>query len=43
LNSAIIPLYNELFAEEKMHNNAKVGMSVSFQMLVNLLKEKHEL
>lgn len=40
LNNTIIPLYKQLLAEEKRHNNRKEGMNSSLQMLENILKEK---
>jgi len=36
----IAPLYQALLFEENRHNNAKTGMNASFQMLVDVLKEK---
>jgi len=41
INSAIIPLYKELLAEENRHSNAKAGMNEAFEMLVGLLNEKN--
>lgn len=41
LNSAIIPLYKALLAEEKRHSNAKQGMNASFQMVLDLLAKEN--
>lgn len=40
LNQTILPLYKNLLAEEKKHNNRKEGMNAGFAMLVDLLKQK---
>ena len=40
LDGTIIPLYKALLAEEEKHNNRKEGMQASYNMLVNILKEK---
>ena len=40
LNDVIIPLYKNLSAEERRHNNAKEGMAKSHDMLAALLNEK---
>ena len=40
LESVIMPLYKDLLDEEKRHSNAKDGMNASFEMLINILKEK---
>lgn len=39
LDNTIIPLYQNLLAEEQKHANAKEGMEASMQMVVNLLNE----
>ncbi|MCB1555977.1 MAG: PAS domain-containing protein [Alphaproteobacteria bacterium] len=40
LNGVIKPLYKQLLTEEARHPNRKDGMNASFQMVVDLLKEK---
>jgi len=40
LENTIIPLYDQLLAEEKRHKNRKDGMNAAYDMLVNLLNEK---
>jgi len=39
LDDTIIPLYQNLLAEEQKHSNAKEGMGASFKMVVDLLNE----
>lgn len=40
LDDTIIPLYKSLLEEEKGHQDRKVGLQSSFDMVLNLLKEK---
>ncbi len=40
IDEIISPLYKALLDEENKHANAKEGMNASFDMLVNILKEK---
>ena len=40
LDTAIIPLYNSLLAEEARHANSKQGLDASFAMVLDLLQEK---
>jgi len=40
LDGTIVPLYQSLLAEEKRHANTKDGMESSFNMVLDLLKEK---
>ncbi|NQU56111.1 MAG: PAS domain-containing protein [Rhodospirillales bacterium] len=40
LDSTIIPLYNQLLAEENKHASSKDGMAASMAMVTALLKEK---
>ena len=40
LEGLIIPLYNDLLAEEKRHKSRKDGMKSSYKMLTDLLQEK---
>lgn len=40
LNETIIPLYKKLLQEELRHSSIKDGMENSYQMLLNILKEK---
>ena len=40
LENTIIPLYDQLLAEEKRHANAKEGMAASYAIIENLLREK---
>jgi len=40
LEGTIIPLYKALLAEEQKHSNSKDGMEASFNMVLDLLKEK---
>ena len=40
LKNTIIPLYKQLLKEENRHKNRKDGMNSSFQMLLDILKEK---
>ncbi len=40
LQDTIVPLYRSLQAEEEKHDDRKVGLERSYQMLVDLLKEK---
>jgi PAS domain S-box-containing protein len=40
LDNTIIPLYKSLLEEEQRHTDRKAGMQSSFDMVLNLLKEK---
>lgn len=40
LNQTIIPLYDQLLAEEKSYKNRKDGMNAAYQTLHNILQEK---
>jgi len=40
LDTTIIPLYKSLLDEEQRHTDRKAGMESSFDMVLNLLKEK---
>lgn len=40
IEETIMPLYKQLLAEEKRHSNRKDGMNSSYNMLLDLLKQK---
>ena len=40
LDDTIIPLYKSLLDEENRHTDRKAGMQSSFDMVLNLLKDK---
>ncbi len=40
IDEVITPLYKQLLDEEQRHSNGKDGMNASYQMLLDILKEK---